>query len=713
MTVGMSTSAGAFPYGKTGEDVGETPATKYLRDHSRYLVQNGVTSVLSGLAVYLRGIMANILIVFPLLLTVAAAFVWWFPDSHILEVGHGWIYPFSKLGDGFKTLPMPLSLIAVAITALLLVIYAIGVSIFRIVPQNQRSSLATAASWVLVVVAAIVLYELHCWLLSWLLSVPAPDTANNGTDVFTKLLSGTKALIALVVASLGGIFPFIKRIAKAAVSDKQAGASDALKRWTSRALLIVAAAIMPLLLWLLLMQLIFWGIGLAGCEPAGVQNCSAWKVTWGHAPEWFQWLIGTTDGKGPPTRIQPYLLYLISAAVLFFFACFLSVNSNSLHQLYRDRLGSAFLGAFTVKRKVKVKVKGKEEEQEKEVSADTFTLHEIDSKQCPYHLINAALNVPGSKFANRRGRNADFFVFGKNYTGSEMTGYVETSSIEEVVDGLNMGTAMAISGAAAAPNMGMASMRPLSPTIAFLNVRLGRWLKHPQGIDNLLGRKGYARWWLGTPGLTYLFREAFSKSGDDLNPDGFLFLTDGGHIENLGVYELLRRRCKIIIAIDGEADPDLDGGSLVQLERFARIDLGTTITMDWKGIGAMTRKVSEDVKARKYDPHPGPHVALGSISYPGVAAGTREYGLLVYVKASLSGDENDYVMNYKATHASFPHETTMDQFFSEEQFECYRALGEHIMRRFLSGQDHASPKANGRAALVKMFNDTLKKVAAA
>ena len=99
-------------------------------------------------------------------------------------------------------------------------------------------------------------------------------------------------------------------------------------------------------------------------------------------------------------------------------------------------------------------------------------------------MINTALNVPGSKFANRRGRNADFFVFSQRYIGSEATGYVETRAAEVTVDGLNIGTAMAISGAAAAPNMGMASIRPLSPTIALLNVRLGRWIRHPLDIFN-------------------------------------------------------------------------------------------------------------------------------------------------------------------------------------------------------------------------------------
>src|SRR5262249_25057860 len=139
-----------------------------------------------------------------------------------------------------------------------------------------------------------------------------------------------------------------------------------------------------------------------------------------------------------------------------------------------------------------------------------------------------------------------------------------------------------------------------------------------------------------------------------------------------------------------EADPHLDGGSLVQLERFARIDLNIRIDMAWKSIATRTHAVGEEVKKRIVNPNPGPHVALGLISYPPAHdAVPRQKGVLVYIKASLSGDENDYIMAYKAAHASFPHDTTLDQFFSEEQVEVYRALGEHIARRFLDGSDPA------------------------
>src|SRR5262245_58571175 len=107
-------------------------------------------------------------------------------------------------------------------------------------------------------------------------------------------------------------------------------------------------------------------------------------------------------------------------------------------------------------------------------------------------------------------------------------------------------------------------------------------------------------------------------------------------------------------------------------------------------------------------PAEGPHVALGMIDYPPVKdGGPREKGVLVYIKSSLSGDENDYVMAYKAGHAEFPHETTLDQFFSEDQFEVYRALGEDIARGFLEGRDAAAAAKGGRAELLDMVKKAI------
>jgi hypothetical protein len=698
MTVGMSTG-GSFPFGQTGVDVGETPETRHLRDNSRYLLQDGVRSLISAFVIYLRGIAMNAVVVVPLLLMAAGVLVLLKPDTASLMNAPGWMNGwFVGLRDG----AMPVSVLGLIAVLGLLIVYAIAVSIVPIISLRKRRRIAFVAAVVMAFFGALVLVELHLWILRLAFESHGAVAPASGQEtqvhvqVAEALVDRAGKALAWLVPLVVAVLPFLKPIAAKAVSGAAGGSSDFLKRWGSRLILFLAAAIVPLLLWLTMLQLAYWGIGVTSCTtPSSGANCVA-HDSWSHAPSLLAQLGAL--GSAVPFAIPDYRMglgYLIVAMLFLLAWPILNVNSNSLHQLYRDRLGSAFLAR---RKKPDNMVSGQEEDNSVFVEDDRFALSAIDTKCVPYHLLNAALNVPGSKYANRRGRNAEFFIFSKNFVGCEATGYVNTEMAEQGNDGLNIGTAMAISGAAAAPNMGMASMRPLSPTIALLNVRLGRWLRHPIDTIRDAHRSPLYRWWKGRPGPMFLIREAFSKSGHDIvEPNteaplstGFVFLTDGGHIENLGVYELLRRRCAVVVAVDGEADPEMTGGSLVQLERFARIDLGTRIVMDWKSIGQRTREVSREVDKREVSAQHGPHVALGLIDYPPGRAGVREHGLLVYIKSSLSGDENDYVMSYKATHPSFPHETTMDQLFTEEQFEAYRALGEHIAGRFLTGKDRAS-----------------------
>jgi hypothetical protein len=700
MTVAMSTSsakkAECFPFGRTGQEVGETDETRHLRDNSRYLVQNGFWSVLSAAAIYLRGIVMNVIIVLPFLLAAAALLVFLKPDTRALDST-----PRSLmfLPEAFRASGWPLSLVGLGVFTLFLILYAFGVSISPILEKTTRQLFAKVATIILILCALPVLFETHFAVLRIMFG--AHDVAEQPSHLFDSF----KQIVAWATPVVAATLPFVRRISEKAVSSAKSGFSDVISKWSSRLVLIVVAAVVPLLLWLSMLQLAYWAIGVSACTASWAAGCVAWgSDTWDHAPSLIASAIGHPLGlDSAAITAWAAAVYAVPAVLLLLTWLLLNVNSNSLHQLYRDRLGSAFLFRRDGPKGAEV-LEG----------ADTFKFTEITPGRSPYHLVNAALNLPGSDFANRRGRNADFFMFSRLFTGSEATGYVSTKLVEDMTDGLNVGTAMAISGAAAAPNMGMASMRPLSATIALLNVRLGRWLRHPADILRYRNSDRFMRWWRGTPGPIYLLREAFFKSGAnveergaDAGPAGFVFLTDGGHIENLGVYELLRRRCAVIVAVDAEADPDFVFGSLVQLERFARIDLGIRITMDWAPIGEGSRAVSENMKKKLRSAKPGPHVALGLIDYPPSSGdvgkpSAREKGVLIYIKSSVSGDESDYVTAYKAANKDFPQESTMEQLFSEEQFEAYRALGEHIARRFAGGDDAPSVDPAHKDALIEM-----------
>jgi hypothetical protein len=709
LTIGMS-SHGEFPFGRLDQESRETPEVRHLRDHSRYLLQHGLPSVITAIAIYLRGIMMNVLVMLPILLCAAGFLLALNADTKELVTNRFlWLDLTGMLGQT----RFPVTILILQTLMVLLILYALWVSVSPIKPIETRQQGAKVAGMILALFLTVVLFEIHAALLQLAFEsqnrIESSGIANANLskgEFFHFVFDKATAIVLYVGPFVLLALPFLKDLILKATTDASATWVGVARKMASRLVVLLAGCITPLLLWVGTMQLAYWGTAISQCSGAGL-DCDRndiLRAGWTHAPAFLQFYFEKTAYyRGA------FLSFVIAAIVLFLFWPFLSVNSNSLHQLYRDRLGQAFL----------IKRRNKNATVDEIEYADTFKLSKIDPARAPYHLINTALNVPGSAFANRRGRNADFFMFSRFHVGSEATGYVETESAEAIVDSLNIGTAMAISGAAAAPNMGMASIRPLSMTIALLNVRLGRWIRHPQDIalrKAKLKDKEERQFWR-IPRPHHLLYEMFSRSGmsvGQLNAKahrkryGFVFLTDGGHIDNLGIYELLRRRCKLIIAIDGEADPDFDCRSLVQVERFARIDMNVTIRMNWEPIGTRTRAVTEEIKSRQLKELPGPHVALGSISYPPLQKdGAREKGALIYIKASLSGDESDYIIAYKKANPRFPHETTLDQLFSEEQFEAYRALGEHIARRFLDGRDGVAAYSDEKDELLKIVNAML------
>ena len=161
---------------------------------------------------------------------------------------------------------------------------------------------------------------------------------------------------------------------------------------------------------------------------------------------------------------------------MFVLSWLLKPNTNSLHRLYRDRLSKAFLfdprkaarGARIVRRNEASIDQGRDFEQ-----LDDMRVSQLSAKHAPYHLINAALNIQGSDYANRRGRNADFFLISPRYIGSYATDYAPMTTFERACPEFDLATAMAISGAAASSNMGSSSIRSLTSTLALLNIRLG------------------------------------------------------------------------------------------------------------------------------------------------------------------------------------------------------------------------------------------------
>ena len=168
----------------------------------------------------------------------------------------------------------------------------------------------------------------------------------------------------------------------------------------------------------------------------------------------------------------------------------------------------------------------------------------------------------------------------------------------------------------------------------------------------------------------------------------FVNLSDGGHIENLAVYELLRRQCKFIVCVDAGMEPGMECADLMRLQRYAAIDLGIRLHFDPSDLTLLPTSYS-----RAY-------AVLVKIDYAPPNDGSSEHssaqlGWMLYLKLAFTGTEPRYVLDYRRQNPAFPHQTTADQFYDEAQFEAYRALGESaaqsLFREEIIG---ATPPAN-------------------
>ncbi|ARW16874.1 patatin-like phospholipase family protein [Komagataeibacter europaeus] len=330
-------------------------------------------------------------------------------------------------------------------------------------------------------------------------------------------------------------------------------------------------------------------------------------------------------------------IFLSWVVVALIMSIFISVNYTGLHRHYRRRLAETFL----------IKNGATPGTIEKAVPARLSDL--ATDSMGPYPIFNAALNVPASERPAMRGRLTDFFSFTPHRCGSPITGYRATTEWEKKDKALDLATAMAISGAAISPRMGLVSLPQFSFWLALLNVRLDYWLR-----DADPSKKS----WLWFPWLRYLLHELTGRM-DERAP--YLNLSDGGHIENLGIYELLRRRCKFIVAVDGEQDPEMTFHGFANLQRLASIDLGVQIDMDLDDLRLDDAGLSRS------------HFQFCRIRYPDYRT-----GYLCYVKLSLTGNEGEFLRRFRMDEPSFPHHPTADQNFSEARFEAYRSLGQHV-----------------------------------
>ena len=415
-------------------------------------------------------------------------------------------------------------------------------------------------------------------------------------------------------------------------------------------------------------------------------------TTWPALAELY-WRV-QRGGEHPRSVVLPPMLLV---ALLLLLACLMlslrvDVNDFSLHHFYRNRLVRCYLGASNPRRQPQ-SFTGFDPK-------DDVALADLAGDYPgPYPLLNAALNITSGEELGYASRRAKSFVFSPLYCGYEVdipgrdeswflrtnsrdatfdktyacTGLGRTeSSFSEVTseDGIALGTAMAISGAAASPNMGYYTSPATGLFMTLFDVRLGWWMGNPRYP---------AKWQSPGPklGLGYLFSELIAQSDQKKS---YVYLSDGGHFENLAVYELLRRHCKLIVACDADCDDQYQFQNLVDLMEKARTDLGAEIVIDFRQIRPADGGRDSD--------H---NFVVGDIFYDPQKPDDR--GKFIYIKTSMPQRPNtpsaetmrhkenrlpDDVWQYFDKCPTFPHQSTADQWFDELQFESYRALGEFI-----------------------------------
>jgi hypothetical protein len=359
----------------------------------------------------------------------------------------------------------------------------------------------------------------------------------------------------------------------------------------------------------------------------------------------------------------PLIFLAIAVAIFVVLSLRLDINEFSLHHFYKNRLVRCYMGASAGARKPDPFTGF---DPKDDIPLDGLKCEGPPQVRAPYPILNATLTVTeGSELATQE-RKAVPWIFTPRFSGfipppsqanklaKELSEKGFVRSVEILGGGVHLGTAMGISGAALNPNSGFHTAPQTAFLLTLFNVRLGWWIGNPRNLTTYR-RPGplFALWWL--------IRELFGFADERSK---YLNLSDGGNFENLGLYELVRRRSHFVIAVDAEEDPDYAFGSLGGAVRKCRADFGVEIDIDPSPI-------------RPNGGYSHSHCVVGRIRYPEPGSSP---GWLLYIKSSLTGDEPADVQQYHRSAPQFPQQSTLNQFFSESEFESYRRLGLHILR---------------------------------
>ncbi|MEI9936883.1 MAG: hypothetical protein WDO69_06645 [Pseudomonadota bacterium] len=402
---------------------------------------------------------------------------------------------------------------------------------------------------------------------------------------------------------------------------------------------------------------------------------------------------------------------LVGALIALLVGFFVSSDAIGLYSVFKNLIDSGYLNAGFRAKANRPKLTPKDVLARAKIQVrKRLSLHELRSHGAlaglPYPLYNAVTYLQ-RKIARAdeprkpdeppaRGRHSpDYFLFSPLYCGAFTTGYVRLGRGDKVYDRVTLADAVTCSAASLSPLMHGDTNRLVALGMLIANLNLSSWFANP----NRKFRRPRIAFWP----LRYL-KMLFGKLHED---SPFIPVADGAFTDNLGVIELLRRRCRLIVCIDSTFDPGYSFGELRNLIVRARNEERVVIQFP---DGALAR-----IK-------PSPLTGFAETQFLiGDLIGEGWSGRFVYVKACLTQPLQDSApdverdaADYQTYHATFPQETTADQFFDPPQWHAYNALGRELGRAALEAYSKSAPaldveeellsSAERRRALLRSFD---------
>lgn len=167
-------------------------------------------------------------------------------------------------------------------------------------------------------------------------------------------------------------------------------------------------------------------------------------------------------------------------------------------------------------------------------------------------------------------------------------------------------------------------------------------------------------------GIKTMIQDLLGRAGDQ---EEFIYLSDGGHFDNLGLHEMLRRRCSKIVVVDADEDPNFGYEDLRRTSQHALVNLGVRVDFV-EPLQFSNKDNPGETKLRLYGAYATIHYPEGPPDAPP--------GELILLKPWLPDDCPAELKAFKVLKKDFPHDPTANQFFTESDFESYRRRGEFL-----------------------------------